>query len=159
MIKGVYLVTNKIEETKFLVYFDGVEPFLRIENAISIQDFANGKIQKDYEVISNIAENPSNFTFEVYSTIVKETTVSKSDIKISSKDYKLFTVKDYIDPDTAELKKNLVKSHIMARYNVDDTEAERLFDIVDTKYNAEDRWKHMKIKKECSTSEANSVVN
>ena len=48
MNAGIYLVTNKIEEKKYLISINGVNPFLSIDNAISLADFANGIIKIYY---------------------------------------------------------------------------------------------------------------
>ena len=65
MKAGIYLVKDKFSEAKYLLSLNGKEPFIRIENCISLSEFACGKLEKDHRVVKEILENPENFEFSI----------------------------------------------------------------------------------------------
>lgn len=135
MNAGIYIVKHKVKESIHIVALNGKEPFIRITNAISIEAFANERVEKDHKVIEEILENPSDFEFTKLSSNIcksKEKEESKI-IHYRDEDYKFFIREENIQPNR-ELNYVAVVTDIMTRLNVDTTEASAIFNRVNNRY-------------------------
>lgn len=134
MNAGIYIVKHKVKESMHIVALNGKEPFIRITNAISIEAFANERVEKDHKVIEEILENPSDFEFIKLSSNIKSEEKEESKIiRYSDKDYKFFIREENIQPNR-ELNYVAVVTDIMSRLNVDTAEASVIFNRVNNRY-------------------------
>lgn len=135
MNAGIYIVKHKVKESIHIVALNGKEPFIRITNAISIEAFANERVEKDHKVIEEILENPSDFEFtKLSSNIYKSEEKEESKIiRYSDKDYEFFIREENIQPNR-ELNYVAVVTDIMSRLNVDTAEASVIFNRVNNRY-------------------------
>lgn len=134
MNAGIYIVKHKVKESIHIVALNGKEPFIRITNAISIEAFANERVEKDHKVIEEILENPSDFEFTKLSSNIKSEEKEESKIiRYSDKDYKFFIREENIQPNR-ELNYVAVVTDIMSRLNVDTAEASVIFNRVNNRY-------------------------
>ena len=134
MNAGIYIVKHKVKESIHIVALNGKEPFIRITNAISIEAFANERIEKDHKVIEEILENPSDFEFTKLSSNIKSEEKEESKIiRYSDKDYEFFIREENIQPNR-ELNYVAVVTDIMSRLNVDTAEASVIFNRVNNRY-------------------------
>lgn len=134
MNAGIYIVKHKVKESMHIVALNGKEPFIRITNAISIEAFANERVEKDHKVIEEILENPSDFEFTKLSSNIKSEEKEESKIiRYSDKDYEFFIREENIQPNR-ELNYVAVVTDIMTRLNVDTTEASAIFNRVNNRY-------------------------
>ena len=134
MNAGIYIVKHKVKESMHIVALNGKEPFIRITNAISIEAFANERIEKDHKVIEEILENPSDFEFTKLSNNIKSEEKEESKIiRYSDEDYEFFIREENIQPNR-ELNYVAVVTDIMTRLNVDTTEASTIFNRVNNRY-------------------------
>ena len=134
MNAGIYIVKHKVKESIHIVALNGKEPFIRITNAISIEAFANERIEKDHKVIEEILENPSDFEFTKLSSNIKSEEKEESKIiRYSDKDYEFFIREENIQPNR-ELNYVAVVADIMSRLNVDTAEASVIFNRVNNRY-------------------------
>lgn len=130
----IYIVKHKVKESMHIVALNGKEPFIRITNAISIEAFANERVEKDHKVIEEILENPSDFEFTKLSSNIKSEEKEESKIiRYSDKDYKFFIREENIQPNR-ELNYVAVVTDIMSRLNVDTAEASVIFNRVNNRY-------------------------
>lgn len=134
MNAGIYIVKHKVKESMHIVALNGKEPFIRITNAISIEAFANERVEKDHKVIEEILENPSDFEFTKLSSNIKSEEKEESKIiRYSDKDYEFFIREENIQPNR-ELNYVAVVTDIMSRLNVDTAEASVIFNRVNNRY-------------------------
>ena len=134
MNAGIYIVKHKVKESMHIVALNGKEPFIRITNAISIEAFANERVEKDHKVIEEILKNPSDFEFTKLSSNIKSEEKKESKIiRYSDEDYEFFIRKENIQPNR-ELNYVAVVTDIMTRLNVDTTEASTIFNRVNNRY-------------------------
>lgn len=134
MNAGIYIVKHKVKESMHIVALNGKEPFIRITNAISIEAFANERVEKDHRVIEEILENPSDFEFTKLSSNIKSEEKEESKIiRYSDKDYEFFIREENIQPNR-ELNYVAVVTDIMSRLNVDTAEASVIFNRVNNRY-------------------------
>ena len=134
MNAGIYIVKHKVKESMHIVALNGKEPFIRITNAISIEAFANERVEKDHKVIEEILENPSDFEFTKLSSNIKSEEKEESKIiRYSDEDYEFFIREENIQPNR-ELNYVAVVTDIMTRLNVDTTEASAIFNRVNNRY-------------------------
>ena len=134
MNAGIYIVKHKVKESMHIVALNGKEPFIRITNAISIEAFANERVEKDHKVIEEILENPSDFEFIKLSSNIKSEEKEESKIiRYSDKDYEFFIREENIQPNR-ELNYVAVVTDIMSRLNVDTAEASVIFNRVNNRY-------------------------
>ena len=134
MNAGIYIVKHKVKESMHIVALNGKEPFIRITNAISIEAFANERVEKDHKVIEEILENPSDFEFTKLSSNIKSEEKEESKIiRYSDEDYKFFIREENIQPNR-ELNYVAVVTDIMSRLNVDTAEASIIFNRVNNRY-------------------------
>ena len=134
MNAGIYIVKHKVKESMHIIALNGKEPFIRITNAISIEAFANERVEKDHKVIEEILKNPSDFEFTKLSSNIKSEEKKESKIiRYSDEDYEFFIRKENIQPNR-ELNYVAVVTDIMTRLNVDTTEASTIFNRVNNRY-------------------------
>lgn len=133
MNAGIYIVKHKVKESMHIVALNGKEPFIRITNAINIAVFANEKIEKDHKVIEEILENPSDFEFTKLSSNVCEPREETKVVRYTDKDYEFFIREENILPNR-ELNYVAVVAEIMARLDIDSTEASIIFNQVNKRY-------------------------
>ena len=134
MNAGIYIVKHKVKESMHIVALNGKEPFIRITNAISIEAFANERVEKDHKVIEEILENPSDFEFTKLSSNIKSEEKEESKIiRYSDEDYEFFIREENIQPNR-ELNYVAVVTDIMSRLNVDTAEASIIFNRVNNRY-------------------------
>ena len=134
MNAGIYIVKHKVKESMHIIALNGKEPFIRITNAISIEAFANERVEKDHKVIEEILKNPSDFEFTKLSSNIKSEEKEESKIiRYSDEDYKFFIREENIQPNR-ELNYVAVVTDIMSRLNVDTAEASIIFNRVNNRY-------------------------
>lgn len=162
MKAGIYVVKNNVSERKYLVALNGIEPFIRITNAIDLTDFTNSKIEKNHEVIDNITKSPDQFTFVYLSNEIEKEDKVKEPIKrepilFTDEEYLRFTREENID-DCGNLILINTVADIQVNYHITWDEAKEIFERVNNRFNNEDKWKKLK-KNPSSISEGNSVIN
>lgn len=163
MKAGIYLVKNKFSEAKYLLSLNGKEPFIRIENCISLSEFACGKLEKDHRVVKEILENPENFEFSLLSNEVEKTLEIRQEPEelptLSDDEYMRITQDEFIQPD-GELSQVLAIAEINAVFHTDWDKSREIFtNIVLPRYEAE-KWERLQLKNRSSSiSEATSVIS
>ena len=163
MKAGIYLVKDKFSEAKHLLSLNGKEPFIRIENCISLSEFACGKLEKDHRVVKEILENPENFEFSLLSNEVEKTLeiIEKPEElpTLSDDEYMRITQDEFIQPD-GELSQVLAIAEINAVFHTDWDKSREIFTtIVLPRYEAE-KWERLQLKNRSSSiSEATSVIS
>lgn len=161
MKAGIYIVKDTVSERKYLVALNGIEPFIRITNAIDLTDFTNSKLEKDHKVIDNIMKSPNQYTFVYLSNEIEkeksEEPMKREPILFEDEEYFEFIKNDNID-DCGDLILINTVSDIQAKYHITWNEAKEVFERVNNRFNKEDKWKRIK-ENSSLMSEANSVIN
>lgn len=137
MKAGVFLVKNNITEKTFIISVNGIEPFLRISNIISITDFVNGELKTDTEEKNSILEDPSKYEFKELSKEIErieEIPVKEELPKISDKNYNI--LKSY-QREGGFLDRIEIISQITVLYNVTWEIGEKMFEIIEKRYEDE----------------------
>lgn len=137
MKAGVFLVKNNITEKTFIISVNGIEPFLRISNIISITDFVNGELKTDTEEKNSILEDPSKYEFKELSKEIERTEeipVKEKLPKISDKDYNI--LKSY-QREGGFLDRIEIISQITVLYNVTWEIGEKMFETIEKRYEDE----------------------
>lgn len=140
MKAGVYVVKNKSSEQTYVVSLNGISPFIRISNAIAIQEFVNGKCERNHEVIQQIINSPNNFDFRELTNHVErpEESIVPS-LEYTDEEYNKFTAANYIRADR-NLDVGLVTAEIQATKHVDWDTASKIFVLVNNRYQFDTKW-------------------
>lgn len=160
MKAGIYLFKDTIDERRYLVALNGKSPFIRISNAICLNDFANGENKKCTTVIERILNNPEQFELNEISNEIEAAPEELPNLAIphyNDEQYEKFIQDEYID-EAGNLKEIDVTSQIQASLHVSWEVAQALFPLVRNRYNEFDRWSKIKAKstKQPDKSEMNS---
>lgn len=158
MKAGVYIVKDLFSEHKYILSLNGKEPFIRITNSISLSSFANGLIERDHKIIEQILEDPTKFEFTLLSKEIESNKVEEKNIEFNiqytDEQYNEFIDIKNIQPD-GNLNKIAVTADIQGKLHISWEEAEKLFDVINTRYLEDDKWNKMITS---SINEARSVI-